>query len=71
LIVRAAPLFDVTMQNQPRLHRFALLTGIAAFALAAVLLIANQRTFFNWLLLGGTFGNFAAVRAFVLRSRAG
>jgi uncharacterized membrane protein len=61
----------MTMQNQPRLHRFALITGIAAFALAAVLLIANQRTFFNWLLLGGTIGNLVAVRAFVLRSRAG
>jgi hypothetical protein len=37
--------------------QFALITGICAFAFAVVLIVANHRTFFDWLLLGGTFGN--------------
>jgi hypothetical protein len=51
------------------LARFGLITGVCAFGLAFVLVVANHHTFINWLLLGGTFGNLVATREFTLRSR--
>jgi hypothetical protein len=57
------------MRNPARLARVGFVTGICAFGLAVALVVASHHAFFNWFLVGGTFGNLVAFRALVLRSR--
>ena len=56
---------DVTAQ---RYLRYALGIGLVAFAGAATLVIGGRRGLFNWVLLGGTFGNLVITRSLLKSS---